>query len=52
VAAALRENPTLGGTASRAELTGKKYAPPKQSGTGEGWELVLTMRITIEGIGI
>jgi hypothetical protein len=34
VATALRENPTLGGAASRAVLTGKKYVPPKQSGTG------------------
>jgi hypothetical protein len=37
VAAALNENPTLGGAASRAVLTGKKYAPPKHPGTGEGW---------------
>jgi hypothetical protein len=52
VATALRENPTLGGAASRAELTGKKYAPPKQSGTGGEWGLVLTIRITIEEAGI
>jgi hypothetical protein len=50
VSTALRENPTLGGTASRAVLTGKKYVPPKQSGTGEGWELVLSLRITVEGM--
>jgi hypothetical protein len=49
VAAALGENPALGGAASRAVLTGKKYAPPKQSGTGESWELVLTLRVTVEG---
>jgi hypothetical protein len=49
VATALRENPTLGGAASRAELTGKKYVPPKQSGTGGEWETVLTLRITVEG---
>jgi hypothetical protein len=49
VATALRENPTLGGAASRVELTGKKYAPPKQSGTGGDWETVLTLRITVEG---
>jgi hypothetical protein len=40
VAAALLENPTLGGVASRAVLTGKKYAPPKHLGTGADWELV------------
>jgi hypothetical protein len=49
VGAALRENPTLGGVADWAELTGKKYVPPKQSGTGEPWELGLTLRVTIEG---
>jgi hypothetical protein len=48
VAAALNENPTLGGIASRAELTGKKYIPPKHPGTGEGWELVLTLRVTVQ----
>jgi hypothetical protein len=49
VAAALGEDPALGGVASRSVLTGKKYAPPKQSGTGGDWELVLTLRVTIEG---
>jgi hypothetical protein len=49
VATALGENPTLSGAASRAELTGKKYAPPKRPGTGVGWEIILTLRITIEG---
>jgi hypothetical protein len=51
VVTALNENPTLGGVASRAVLTGKKYVPPKHPGTGEGWELVLSLRITIEGDG-
>jgi hypothetical protein len=50
VATALGENPTLDGAASRVVLTGKKYAPPKQSGTGGEWELVLTLRITVEGM--
>jgi hypothetical protein len=48
VAAALRENPTLGGVVDRAELTGKKYMPPKHPGNGGEWMLVLTLRITIE----
>jgi hypothetical protein len=52
MAAALLENPTLGGAASRAVLTGKKYVPPKQSGTGGDWGMVLTIRITIEGAGV
>jgi hypothetical protein len=48
-ATALRENPTLGGIAGRAALTGKKYTPPKQSGTGGDWIVVLTLRIVVEG---
>jgi hypothetical protein len=48
VAAALKENPTLGGIADRAELTGKKYVPPKHPGAGGDWEVVLTLRITVE----
>jgi hypothetical protein len=51
VASALGEDPTLGGIADRAELTGKKYAPPKQSGTGGNWEAILTLRVTVEGGG-
>jgi hypothetical protein len=31
---ALSEDPALGGAADREVLTGKKYTPPKQSGTG------------------
>jgi hypothetical protein len=34
VATILMDDPTLGGIADRAVLTGKKYTPPKQSGTG------------------
>jgi hypothetical protein len=48
VATALWENPTLGGVVSRAVLTGKKYVPPKQSGTGGDWGVVLTLRVTVE----
>jgi hypothetical protein len=51
VTAALKENPTLGGVADRVVLTGKKYVPPKQSGTGGDWEVVLTVRIVVEGSG-
>jgi hypothetical protein len=49
VATALRENPTLGGVVDRAELRGKKYIPSKQSGTGGDWEVILTLRVTVEG---
>jgi hypothetical protein len=48
---ALREDPVLGGTASRAVITGKKYAPPKTPHCGEGWTVVLTLRVTVEGGG-
>jgi hypothetical protein len=48
-AAAFEENPTLGGIASRAVLAGKKYVPPKQSGTGGEWAVVLTLSVTVEG---
>ncbi|MDR2631064.1 MAG: hypothetical protein LBC60_09095 [Spirochaetaceae bacterium] len=49
VATALGDDPTLGGVVDRAELTGKKYAPPKYPGTGDGWEVILTLRVTVEG---
>jgi hypothetical protein len=51
VATALGENPTLGGVVDRAELTGKKYAPPKCAGTGAEWGVTLTVRVTVEGTG-
>jgi hypothetical protein len=44
----LREDPALGGIVDRAVMTGKKYVPPKHPGAGEGWEVVLTLRITVE----
>jgi hypothetical protein len=52
VATALGEDTTLGGVVDRAELTGKRYSPPKQPGAGGEWGLALTLRITIEGIGL
>jgi hypothetical protein len=50
-ATVLGDDPTLGGVVDRAVLTAKKYAPPKQSGTGGDWTVVLTLRITVEGGG-
>ena len=52
VAAALKENPTLGGVVDRVELAGKKYSPPKCAGTGADWRVTLTLRITTEGVGL
>ena len=45
---ALCENPTLGGIADRAVVTLKKYSPPKKPHCGEGWELTVALRITVE----
>jgi hypothetical protein len=47
---ALREDSTLGGTADYALLVKKEYIAPKRPGTGEPWEAVLTLRVTVEGI--
>jgi hypothetical protein len=52
VATALGEDPTLGGAVDRAELTGKRYSPPKQPGTGGNWDMVLSLRITVERMGV
>jgi hypothetical protein len=41
-------NPTLEGIASRAVLTGKKYIRPKKPHYGEGWKLILSVRVTVE----
>ena len=48
VCKALGENPTLDGIADRAVVTGKKYNKPKKPGCGEGWEAVITLRVTVE----
>ena len=48
---AMAEDPALGGVASRAVLMGKKYIPPKKAHCGDGWEVILTFRITVEGGG-
>ena len=48
---ALGEDVTLGGVADRAVITGKKYMPPKKPRCGEGWGLVLALRVTVEGTG-
>ena len=45
---ALGEDVTLGGIADRAVVTAKKYIQPKKLNCGEGWGLILTLRITVE----
>ena len=48
VSRVIYDNHTLGGIADRAVITGKRYNPPKKPNCGEGWELSITLRITIE----
>jgi hypothetical protein len=49
VCRALEKNPTLGGAADRAFITAKKFIAPKKINCGQGWEVVLTLRVTVEG---
>ena len=49
---ALGEDVTLGGIVDRAVLTEKKYVPPKKPHNGEGWELVIKLRITLEEMAV
>ena len=49
VCKAVEENSSLGGVVDRAVITGKKYIQPKKVNCGVGWEMVLTLRITVEG---
>jgi len=50
VGKALELNPTLGGVADRVIITGKKYVEPKKQGCGGEWQIVISLRITIETI--
>ena len=47
---AFYDNSTLGGVVDRAAIIGKKYVQPKKTHCGEGWGLVLSLRITVEGM--
>jgi hypothetical protein len=51
VSRAIYDNPTLGGIADRIVVTGKKYLSPKKPNCGEGWSLVISLRVTVEGMG-
>ena len=52
VGRAFHDDPTLGGVADRAIIAGKKYVQPKIPLCGEGWELVITLRITVEAVNV
>ena len=45
---AIEENPTLGGIVDRAVITGKKYVSPKKQNCGENWQVIITLRLTVE----
>jgi len=51
ISRAIYDNPTLGGIVDRAVITGKKYLSPKKLNCGESWQLVITLRLTIEEMG-
>ena len=36
------------GVADRVTITNKKYVPPKKANCGMDWELIISMRITVE----
>ncbi|MDR2965815.1 MAG: hypothetical protein LBU88_08575 [Treponema sp.] len=48
---ALSEDITLGSVADRAIVINKKFVPSKKPNCGEGWALILSLRITVEEIG-
>ena len=48
VSRAVYDDPTLGGVVDRAVITEKKYLQPKKPNCGEGWGVVINLRITIE----
>jgi len=51
VSRAIYDDPSLRGITNRTINTTKMYVPPKKPHCGEGWRLVITMRITVEGMG-
>jgi len=50
VCMAIKENPTLSGVVDRAVMTGEKYNKPKKPHCGEGWGVVISLRVTVEEI--
>jgi len=45
---AVSGNPTLGGVVERAVITEKKYVPPKVRNCGQEWQVVISLRVTVE----
>ena len=51
ISRALYDDSTIGGIANRAVVSGKKYLSPKKPNCGEGWSLVISLRVTVEALG-
>jgi len=49
---ALSLDKTLGGIVECATITSTKYIPPKKPNCGMEWELIISLRITVEGMKI
>ena len=50
VGRAFNDDPALGGIVDRAYIIGKKYIQPKMPNCGHGWELIVSIRLTVEGM--
>jgi hypothetical protein len=50
VGRAFYDNPTLDGVVDRAVITSKKNVPPKKLHCGQEWELIISVRITVENM--
>jgi hypothetical protein len=48
---AFYDNPTLSGLVDRAVIVSKKYIQPKKPNCGEEWGLIISVRLTAEGMG-
>ncbi len=46
---AISEDITLDGIANRTAITSTKYIPPRISNCGQNWELVIVLRVIVEG---
>ena len=50
VSKAVYEDPCLSGVVDKAIVTGKVYKFPKKKNCGEAWDVVISLRLTIERI--
>jgi hypothetical protein len=48
---ALEDDPALGGAVDRAVLMSKSYKEAAHRGSGEDWEAVFKIRVSVEGVG-